>query len=73
MVHLCTWPPDFCQNVHVQKCTKMQLDPPPPPPIRLKKRQWILKETMKILSRCISMNLAGRVKEGVRESDLFVI
>ena len=43
--------------------------------IRFEKRQWILKETMKILSRCILMNLilAGRVKEGVRESDLFVI
>ena len=40
--------------------------------IRFEKRQWILKETMKILSRCILKNLilAGMVKEGVRESDL---
>ena len=43
--------------------------------IRFEKRQWILKETMKILSRCILMNLilAGMVKEGVRESDLYII
>ena len=41
--------------------------------IRFEKRQWILKETMKILSRCILKNLilAGMVKEWVRESDLY--